>query len=292
MASFLVRSGGDPKAAAAFLERLNRLPSSHIGYCGEDYGEILHTIEADFSDLGFEKSFWVAEEEKVIIGALGLDISVEDREAGVWGPFVDPDYPFREVAERLWKKAVGSVVGKVSRFGFFTNEENFEAAAFADRLGAVRAGRHIVLQAERKEGRADRSAVPFEPCHEKAFRELHEASFPGTYLSSDEILDRLNGHYRLLVIPDESDGLKGYIYVEADPLHGEGAIEFLAVSTRHRRQGIATRLLRTGLAELFGHEKILSIRLTVEEGNEAALALYKAAGFRSVHRLTAWTMER
>ncbi|SIT70133.1 GNAT family N-acetyltransferase [Edaphobacillus lindanitolerans] len=293
MGAYHIRPAGKPAAVADFLERLNRMPSSHIGYCGEDREEILQTLEDDFSDMGFDKSFWVAEEGGITIGALGLDIDEERKSAEVWGPFVAPGRPFKEVAERLWKEAAESVSGMAGRFEFFLNEENTDAAAFAERLGAVRTGRHVVLQAERRGFRAvDEPAFLYDRRYENAFRELHETEFPGTYLSPDELLDGLDGSNRLFVIPDEQRGIKGYVYVEAVPVHGEGTIEFIAVSPEHRRQGVATRLLRTGLAGLFDHEKIASIRLAVEGGNEAALGLYEAAGFRPVHRLTAWKLER
>ena len=60
----------------------------HIGYCGESKEGIYDTLTSDFSDLELANSFLVAYQDEEIIGAIGLDIDLEDRSAEVWGPFV------------------------------------------------------------------------------------------------------------------------------------------------------------------------------------------------------------
>ena len=73
---------------ASFLETINSVDASHIGYCGEEKEEIFDTLSHDFSDIDIEKSFVVAYEEDHLVGALGFDIDAEKRSAEVWGPFV------------------------------------------------------------------------------------------------------------------------------------------------------------------------------------------------------------
>ncbi|WP_052455775.1 GNAT family N-acetyltransferase [Bhargavaea cecembensis] len=292
MKEITIRPVGEAAPLAVFLAAINRDHGRHIGYCGAEPEEIRHTLEGDFSDFGLARSFWVAEREGRIIGALGLDADSEEGSAEVWGPFVASGQPFREVAAALWHTAMDPAGETISRFDFFVNEENTDAAIFIDRLGAEKTGHHLILGADgAAQLPAEHPAVPFSPAYEEAFIRLHDETFPGTYYSGADILSRLDGRNGLLVIPDGEDRIRGYVYVEADPIHGDGSIEFLAVSPDHRRQGLATRLLEAGLAELLNHDQIDEIRLTVEAENEAALGLYEAAGFRTIHRMTAWRLE-
>jgi ribosomal-protein-alanine N-acetyltransferase len=61
----------------------------------------------------------------------------------------------------------------------------------------------------------------------------------------------------------------------------EGEILNLAVLPRDRRQGIARRLLATGLEALLT-EGVREAYLEVRESNEPAITLYRSAGFRPV----------
>lgn len=287
-----VRPARDAGEAAKFIAALNGHRTNHIGYCGEQEKEIRHALEHDFSDLGFDQSFFIAETEERIAGAVGFDIDSDDGIAEVWGPFVSDDLPFSEVAMPLWSSAVQGL-DVIRTFLFFVNEENTDASAVAEQLGGVHAGQHLILRAQAGAVTGkDHPAIPAEDRHVKEFHDLHDRAFPDTYLSAREILDLRDDHHRLLVIPEGESGVKGYVYTEADPLHGEGSIEFLAVGEAHRRQGLATTLIRAGLGELFRHEEIKEVRLTVGADNVAAIGLYEAAGFERLHRMNAYRLER
>lgn len=286
-----IRPAVNAAEAAKFLGTLNSHRTNHIGYCGEEEKEIRHTLEHDFSDTGFDQSFFIAESEGHIVGAVGFDIDSDDGIAEVWGPFVSEEQPFREVAAPMWSKALLSLDG-IREFQFFVNEENTDVSAMVGQLGGVHTGRHLILQAKKGEvPTGENPAVPAEEQHEAAFRSLHDDAFPGTYLSAAEILELRDDHHILLVIPDGEAGVKGYVYTEADPIHGEGSVEFLAVGEEYRGRGLAKKLLQAGLGELFRHESIRDVRLTVEADNEAAIGLYEAAGFGRLHRMNAYRLE-
>lgn len=72
-----VRPPNNLHQLAAFLETMNSIDASHIGYCGEEEEEIFDTLSHDFSDIDIEKSFVVAYEEDHLVGALGFDIDAE-----------------------------------------------------------------------------------------------------------------------------------------------------------------------------------------------------------------------
>ncbi|EMR07831.1 putative acetyltransferase [Bhargavaea cecembensis DSE10] len=289
--NILVRAARDAGEAATFIAALNSHRTNHIGFCGGEEKEIRHTLEHDFSDTGFEQSFFMAEKEGRIVGAVGFDIDSDDGIAEVWGPFVSEDLSFREVAMPMWSKALQSL-NDVREFLFFVNEENTDVSAMAESIGADHAGRHLILRAQPGIATVgDHQAIPAEERHEKEFRSMHDRAFPGTYLSAEEILGLRDDNHRLLVIPDGETDIRGYVYTEADPIHGEGSIEFLAVGEAYRRQGLATKLLQAGLTDLFRHDSIKEVRLTVGADNEAALGLYEAAGFERLHRMNAYRLE-
>lgn len=286
-----VRTASNAAEAAKFIAALNIHRTNHIGFCGEEEKEIRHTLEKDFSDTGFEQSFFMAENEGRIVGAVGFDIDSDDGIAEVWGPFVSEDLPFRDVAMPMWSEAVQRLEN-VRSFLFFVNEENTDVSAMIEQLGGTHTGRHLILQVKSGEvPTGENPAIPAEEHHEEAFRSLHDHAFPDTYLSAEEILDIRDDQHLLLVIPDGETGVMGYVYTEADPIHGEGSIEFLAVGEAYRSQGLAKKLLRAGLSELFRHDSIEEVRLTVNADNEAALGLYEAAGFKLLHRLNACRLE-
>ena len=121
----------------------------------------------------------------------------------------------------------------------------------------------------------------------KSFSELHQLAFPNTYYSSEQILSRISKDNLLLIIQHDME-LKGYVYVEASPLHGEGAIEYIAVSPDYRGQGLAKKLMKAALHHLFSYDSIEEITLSVESSNKAAIALYMDTGFRVKHTLVAY----
>lgn len=61
-----------------FLEKMNNKSSTHIGFCGEDRGEIYDHLMNDFSDLELKDSFLVAYNHSRIVGAIGLDMDLKE----------------------------------------------------------------------------------------------------------------------------------------------------------------------------------------------------------------------
>ena len=72
-------------------------------------------------------------------------------------------------------------------------------------------------------------------------------------------------------------------YLLGRDVAGSGEILNLAVAPAQRRRGIARALLEAGLA-WFADREAAEIYLEVRESNEAAQALYRAAGFATVGR--------
>ena len=74
----------------------------------------------------------------------------------------------------------------------------------------------------------------------------------------------------------KEDTLIGYVifYYVLD----EGEIARIAVSTSHRRQGVADKIF-AGLLQFCAEKEIARVLLDVRESNEAAIAFYRKCGF-------------
>ncbi|QTD42566.1 N-acetyltransferase [Sporosarcina sp. Te-1] len=264
---------------AFFLAEVNKRPAYHVGYCGEKTDEIIDALLHDFSDVKWSQSFKVAYDSDRIIGALGFDVDLTDQSAEVWGPFVlEEDL---ELAGTLWDVLYETVVDQVKHFHFFYPEQNETIKRFIAKQGGAVKGGHVVLSAQKGEHSTVVSddIEMYEASYWTSFQALHNESFPQTYYDAETICNRLNEYNQLLLLTTADEQIKGYVYVEADPLHQSGSIEYIAVSSAFQKQGIGTRLLQEALVRLFAFEEINEIRLCVSTSNAVAIRLYKAAGF-------------
>ncbi|MDW0115961.1 N-acetyltransferase [Sporosarcina thermotolerans] len=281
-----IESPRNSKDLAIYLANMNTQTSQHVGYCGESKEEIYDTLTSDFSDLDLENSFMVAYEKEEIVGAIGLDIDLEDRSAEVWGPFLSEAYIHTALVNELWEKVTALSASQVDRYNFFLNRENAYAKEFSISHGGESTGQHTVLVAKKNEwGRVvDEGVIEYDSAYEEGFEELHGQAFPSTYYSAQTIFERLSEQNQLFIATC-GDQLTGYVYIEADPLHGEGSIEYIAVSDQFRKRGIGKKLLSFAVNQLFAYEEIEEISLCVDNENENAIRLYQAAGFGVKHEL-------
>src|SRR5699024_7457011 len=107
---------------------------------------------------------------------------------------------------------------------------------------------------------------------EPTLRELHEREFPGTYATTEQLLDP-DGTYSTSVIDGER-APAGYVSWQ---LQGEAAvyIDFLAAYPGARRKGLGQRLIAAA-QEASGRS---TVALTVDEHRPDARAFYAALGF-------------
>ncbi|MBO0603090.1 GNAT family N-acetyltransferase [Sporosarcina sp. E16_3] len=277
----------DIRDLAVFLEKMNKISSSHVGYCGEAEEEIYQTLLHDFSDLDLSQSFAVAYEKGCIVGAVGVDIDKAEFSAEVWGPFIDDKIDDPNVIDELLAAVISYSSIQLKHISFFLNKKNSRGKEFVLKHGGVEKGHHAILLARRDElGEVDVDELEkYSPPYEQTFSALHEAEFPSTYYSAQEILSRQNDMNQLFIMTSGDQCIKGYVYIEAQPQHNEGSIEYIAVSIQNRKQGVGAKLMKFALVNLFSFNEIEKISLCVEKENESALKLYLAAGFKMRHEL-------
>jgi len=118
--------------------------------------------------------------------------------------------------------------------------------------------------------------IPVTPFHAPALAEIHRCAFPPAEMWSEAALAaqlRAPGGYGFVA---EAGG-----FILARVIVEEAEVLTLAVLPDLRRRGIATALLAAAVAEAArrGADRML---LEVSDRNEAARALYAAAGFAAV----------
>ena len=118
-----------------------------------------------------------------------------------------------------------------------------------------------------------------------AVSNLHNESFPNSYLSGDKMLENVNDYNKIFVCKRNGE-FAGYIYVEANPEFGDASIEFFAVSPSVRGKGIGKALLLHGVQWLLSYDSINKIQLCVNTKNDGAIRLYKKIGFEEIYTLS------
>ncbi|KZD30439.1 acetyltransferase GNAT family [Bacillus cereus] len=231
---------------ASFIANMNKDAIHHVGYCGDEKKEVLHTILHDFSDIGWEKSFVVTYEDNKIIGVLGFDVDEVRKCAEIWGPFIKAEN-WEEVALHMWKELIEKVPFHIEKFYGFYHVENNNCARLMKNLYAKEQDRHsIFILNNIVEQRIICNVEEALPQVFEQFIALHNHVFPNTYYEGNEIIERLSDTNKLFVSM-KNGKLEGYVYVEVNPEFQEANIEFIATAENSRRKGVGERLLQKAI---------------------------------------------
>jgi ribosomal protein S18 acetylase RimI-like enzyme len=280
------------KEAASFIVEMNGMKKNHIGYCGTDVDQVLNVISDELTDIPFEKSFVGAQINGQLIGLIGCDVDIDDRYAEIWGPFVDPSYEI-DVALAMWEILQKLIPANINYFDLFPNVENDLVQEFAKKLCFKQGKDQMILtyQQEQLVSVADyKRSVLTEQDYVK-FIKLHDKTFPNTYYSGQEILERIDDIKQVFVVKS-SERLIGYVYAEAEPAFDNGSIEFIAIDPGHHGQGYGKGLLKIALQWLFSFKEIEHIELCVSSDKQTAMGLYRSVGFKEKHELYYYSKEK
>ena len=287
MISIAYPTKDDTAKIASFISSLNKQNENHIGYIGTEKEEIENALLNDFSDIPFHKSFILAYEQDKLIGVVGFDTDLENKQAETWGPFVD-HLEWETISMQMWDSILTLIPKEVSTISFFINELNVNSVQFARTIGAVESGVHSILTIRNdqlEEQYLDSEIDILEIQDQAAVSNLHNESFPNSYLSGNRMLENVNDFNKIFVCKRDGE-FAGYIYVEANPEFGDASIEFFAVSPSYRGKGIGKALLLHGARWLLSFDSISKIQLCVNAKNEGAIHLYKKIGFEEIFTLS------
>ena len=120
--------------------------------------------------------------------------------------------------------------------------------------------------------------------HTPSMAGAHAAAFDAPW-SADDIADLLGGPGGFGFVVQKADAVTGFILCRA--IGEEAEVLTLAVRPSHRRQGVASVLLRLA-ADAAVAGGVSALFLEVAADNAAAIGLYGGAGFREVGRRAAY----
>ncbi|WP_255488123.1 GNAT family N-acetyltransferase [Ornithinibacillus hominis] len=278
----------DVEKVARFIAELNRLESSHIGFCGKDSIEIAEYMK---EEIPYPKSFVAAQYEGDLLGVVGIDPDFDSGVGEVWGPFVIEEQ--KGIVDQMWVKLLENKLAGINTFLLFPNKENKLVHEFAIRNGFSKGSEQAILIFDRNDVHRlqDSNLMELTAEYHDEMVALHDQLFPGTYYSGQQIIDRLDERNKVFILVEDEE-LCGYVYVEAEPEFSDGSIEFVGVHQSKRSKGIGSQLIAGSLKWLFTFETIPSIRLTVSAENKTAVNLYQKAGFRLQHSLNTFKKDR
>lgn len=227
------------------------------------------------------------------VGALAGAVLVEwDPEAGrawIHGPWVPGEEDrWARFARPLVDAAVVQVPAEILKREVVGHVDNVRLAALARALGWPAGEVNHVLLADRslidgwpeeRQGSTVRAAAADDLA---VVGRLHDADFPATYASADQLLrDAGSGERVVLVAEASGGGVVGYAAGRVQP-DGEGYIEFVAVDPAARGDGLGRQLVIALTRQLVARSSKERVALTVREDRAAARALYAQLGFRTL----------
>ena len=275
--------------AAAFIAELNNVKTSHIGYCGTSYNDILDTLQEEFVNQS-TTSIYAQLINDEIISLIALDI--DDDAAEVWGPFTKQQNESDLFA--LWQYTKDHHP-TITHYHFFINELNTQQIKFMDVLGAQKSGEHCYLKVVKEtfDPVSIELSTPYASNYEQQFIELHNEAFPKTYYNAETILRKINeDDLNCLKLVISNGEVLGYAYYQLDIEQQTAHIEYIAIKPSEKGKGLGTTLLKEICTGIFSHPEVAHISLTVNNTNKAAIHIYLKAGFTQVNVLWAYNLKQ
>jgi ribosomal protein S18 acetylase RimI-like enzyme len=125
-----------------------------------------------------------------------------------------------------------------------------------------------------------------------AIAPLHDAEFPGTYATADQLVAGALDGSRIVLVADapRGEGPAGIVGYAAGEIHedGEGFVDFIVVDAAARGTGLGRALVVALARRLLARAPLDRVALTVHDHRAPARALYRTLGFRPVASLVAY----
>lgn len=269
------------------ISRLQTNEEHHIGYFGMEADDIRQYL-LEFTH-GWQNSIVVALHREQVVGCLAVEWDAEIGRTWLHGPCID-HVAWHIMADRLYAGAqeFGVLPAGLTE-ELFGDVVNVKLGAFARRHHFRKMMGHQAVFRFRRDQLptlpsldADLLDVPYH----NAFIALHEKTFPQTYYTGQQILEKLVEQNWVFIVT-QNDTLLGYVYAKIDT-GGEGYLDFVGVAEHARRQGIGRRLVVAATRWLLSYENVPQVNLTVSSTNRAAIELYLKIGYEHLWTLTAY----
>jgi ribosomal protein S18 acetylase RimI-like enzyme len=252
---------------------------SHAGAGAAAHADELRALAPE------EACYCIARRGDVIVGVAGAEFDVALGRAWLRGPLLAAGEDFPRVAGALLDALCAQLPPSLRRHDAFIAADCHEALALYGARGFASDAGHdeFILRALPPpcEVRPRVQLVPPVPAWRAVIGALHEAEFPGGYVTPEALFEApAPDRFTRIALLDDAPA--GYVHAHFDAQWQEGYVDFLAVAPTARRHGIGRALLQAAADWSFGSCRARAVTLTVRADREAARALYQAAGFERV----------
>lgn len=262
-----------------FAARLNSDGRHHIGFFGEGEAAIRSSLAECL--ISPAEGFVLAYGGDELIGVFGIDADTEINRAWLFGPLVD-HVDWHEIADQLYAKVLPRIPVDIRDYDLFCDVRNINMEAFAVRHGFPLTSENAVLTLLRENyssaSKRESRIIPYGEPFFTELENLHKLLFPNTYLTTRQMVERINEDHHLFLAVEESHVL-GYHFCNIEPESESGYIDFIGTDSVARGRGIGADLLASGVDWMLSAPTTKKICLTVNADNVPARTLYEKFGF-------------
>lgn len=274
---------GELADVIAFIVDQQRQPDRNVVYLGTEVDGVTAELEG-LQPAGTE-TVRVAREEGRIVA---VEWDEEVARSWVMGPWVaHDDDGWLPLAEELLDAALAQVPAAISRHELSGDLANRRLAELAAARGwwTTEANHALSVDEATVAGWPDPAAdgPAFRPATTddvQGIRSLHDAEFPDTYATADQLVaGQGDGSRTTLVADDGAGGVAAYAsgHVQDD---GEGCLDFVVVHPDHLGSGLGSRAVAAIACALLPRSPLGKMSLTVQDHRAPARGLYERLGFR------------
>lgn len=262
-----------------FAARLSSDGAHHIGYFGESEADIRSSLAECL--IPPSEGFTMAYEGDELVGIFGVDADPEIDRAWLFGPLVD-HADWHDIADKLYAKVLPRIPVDIRDYELFCDVRNINMEAFAVRHGFPLIAENALFTLLRDNyspaAKRESEIIAYDEIFFDQLEKLHKTLFPTPYLTTRQMVERLNKHHQLFLAV-ESGQLLGYHFCKIEPESESGYVDFIGTDSSARGRGIGADLLAAGTEWMLSAPTTKKINLTVNADNIAARTLYEKFGF-------------
>jgi ribosomal protein S18 acetylase RimI-like enzyme len=260
-----------------FVARLNRDGPHHIGYFGDSEADIRSSLAECL--IPPSEGFTMAYEADKLVGVFGVDADPEIDRAWLFGPLIN-HADWHEIADRLYAKVLSRIPVDICDYELFCDVQNINIEAFAVRHGFPLTSENALLTLLRDKyspaAKRESQIIAYEEIFFDPLEKLHNTLFPTPYLTTRQMVERVNRHHQLFLAVEKHQ-LLGYHFCKIES--ESGYVDFIGTDSAARGRGIGADLLAYGVDWMLSAPTTKKISLTVNADNVPARTLYEKFGF-------------
>jgi GNAT superfamily N-acetyltransferase len=261
-----------------------RTPDRNIAYLGCETPDV--AAELDGLEPPWTTTVRVARADGRIVGVVAVEWDETVGRSWVMGPWVVHDGShWLTLARDLLDAALAQVPPGITRHEMCGDVANLHLAELARSCGwwttevnhALAVDEAVVASWPDVDVGSLRPAAPGDL---EGIRALHDAEFPATYATADQLVSGQQDSSRVtLVAPEGAGGVAGYAsgHLQDD---GEACLDFVVVHPDHHGTGLGRRLVAAIGHELLPRSPQRRMSLTVQDQRAPARHMYERLGFR------------